>query len=296
VSNVAQVDTPGGTRPAQHYGEIVVCGGGCYGGYYVRQLLRARAAGALVVSRIIVVDRDPHAPAMQLAAAIVAGDAEGMRRHAWRTQRADNAEVSANENLSIYTDAPLDAVCEDWSTFLNRWFAQADGADAAPQSSVVPSPLMPNLLADWVESRVRARHPTATVSRQPLSVTPDTPWQRSGGDASHYASFATWMCPINCIEPPRCPETRGPRDWSMPVSVTAAARAAEVQGTPYDVIALFHTTHRLYGVGMFDRNSASRVDEQLARAAVWQPLRVLVASVSHCHGAFAECVADPGTA
>jgi tRNA A37 threonylcarbamoyladenosine dehydratase len=43
----------------QHYGTIVVVGGGCYGSYYVQQLARARQAGALGFSRLLVVDRDP---------------------------------------------------------------------------------------------------------------------------------------------------------------------------------------------------------------------------------------------
>src|SRR5688572_9686706 len=46
-------------RPPQRYGRIVVVGGGCYGGYYVRQLLRAERAGALTWDELVVVDRDP---------------------------------------------------------------------------------------------------------------------------------------------------------------------------------------------------------------------------------------------
>ena len=40
-------------------GDIIVVGGGCYGSYYVRQLRRARAAGAVRWDRLVVVDRDP---------------------------------------------------------------------------------------------------------------------------------------------------------------------------------------------------------------------------------------------
>src|SRR5579871_5609544 len=39
---------------------IVIVGGGCYGSFYLRQLTRARSAGALNWERVIVVDRDPH--------------------------------------------------------------------------------------------------------------------------------------------------------------------------------------------------------------------------------------------
>lgn len=48
-----------GPRAAQAYGTIVVVGGGCYGSYYLRQLTRAVAAGALTCDRVVVVDRDP---------------------------------------------------------------------------------------------------------------------------------------------------------------------------------------------------------------------------------------------
>ena len=40
------------------YETIIIVGGGCYGGYYVRQLHRAARAGALVAESILVVDRD----------------------------------------------------------------------------------------------------------------------------------------------------------------------------------------------------------------------------------------------
>ena len=47
-------------RMPQAFGTIVVVGGGCYGSYYVRQLGRAVAAGALVCRRVLVVDRDAN--------------------------------------------------------------------------------------------------------------------------------------------------------------------------------------------------------------------------------------------
>src|SRR5436309_1796297 len=49
-------------RSPQHYGTIVVVGGGCYGTYYVRQLRRAVQAGAIVCGRLLVVDRDAACP------------------------------------------------------------------------------------------------------------------------------------------------------------------------------------------------------------------------------------------
>src|ERR1035437_8421248 len=58
---MARADRTGpGEAPAapQHYGTIVVVGGGCYGSYYVRQLRRAREREALTWERLIVVDHD----------------------------------------------------------------------------------------------------------------------------------------------------------------------------------------------------------------------------------------------
>lgn len=276
------------------YGTIVVCGGGCYGGYYVRQLARARAAGAAHFDRILVVDRDPSCTVARLVDAIQRADEQGIAAHGWRQRRAD-AEPAAPAAEPAYDGLALEFVASDWDLFFEGWFARAIAApDAASRDAVVPSPLMPHLLADWVAGRVAWHRPGERVERVALTATPETPWQRTAPDRAHYASFATWMCPINCIEPPRCPETRGPRAWTMPATVQQAADAAAGQGTPYDVVALFHTTHRLFGVGMFDAADAVRVDAELQGAATaGASLSVLVASVSHCHGALAALRSIP---
>ena len=269
------------------YGTIVVCGGGCYGGYYVRQLARARAAGAMTFERLVVVDRDPDCTVARLAAAIVRDDADGIAANGWSLRSAGTESV-ANPADPAYHQLPVDIVTSDWAPFFDAWFGAAMAQPAlAEHDAVVPSPLMPHLLADWVASRIAIHRAGQPVVRVPLAEAPDTPWQRTAPDLAHYASFATWMCPINCIEPPRCPETRGPRDWTMPAAVHQAADRAVQLGAPYDVIALFHTTHRHYGVGMFDVRDALRVDHALRETVSEPSIRVLVASVSHCHGALA---------
>jgi len=275
------------------YGTIVVCGGGCYGGYYVRQLARARAAGATSFERIVVVDRDPDCAVARLATAIARDDTNGIAEHGWRLRRAGE-DLPAPGVDDAYRGLPVDVVTSDWAPFFDDWFGRAIAApDVSARDAVVPSPLMPHLLADWVAGRMRAQQPTAQVERVALPEAPDTPWRRSAPDLAHYASFATWMCPINCIEPARCPETRGPRDWSMPDSVRVAAERAASRGCPYDVIALFHTTHRHYGVGMFDARDAVEVARRLHATERLQARTVLVASVSHCHGALAALRAVP---
>lgn len=272
------------------YGTIVVCGGGCYGGYYVRQLARARTSGALAVDRIVVVDRDPHCRVARLADAIARGDVPGTIQHGWRMQRADDSAAGTPSIEPGYADLPIAFVRSDWESFFRQLFADAiDAPESASVDAVVPSPLMPNLLADWIMSRVALHRPRARTTRSQVGAAPDTPWKRESTDGeSLYVSFATWMCPINCIEPPRCPETRGPRDWTMPAAVLAAVKKSADDGRSYDVVSIFRTTHRLFGVGMFDVSDAIEADRSIRAVAAKPELTMLVASVSHCHGALAE--------
>lgn len=275
-----------------NYGTIVVCGGGCYGGYYVRQLARARAAGALQVDRILVVDRDADCAVAQLVHAIEVDDQAGMLAAGWSLARADAPSDERVPEIG-YRGLPITFAASDWQPFFTEWFRNAIASpDGAQRDAVVPSPLMPHLLSDWIESRVRVHQPLARVQRVPMSTVMETPWQRDSPDLAHYASFATWMCPINCIEPPRCPETRAPRDWTMPATVRAAVERAERLGAPYDVVALFQTSHRTFGVGMFDVADALAADASIMTQKDRAHLRLLVASVSHCHGALAELVSE----
>lgn len=228
------------------YGTIFVVGGGCYGSYYVRQLRRGRTAGAIDWSRLVVVDRDPSC-----AVFVAGGD--------------DVAPVVA-----------------EWQEYFGRYL---DGAAGEPSTcerdAIVPSPLMPHLMFRWVLERARMRWPARMVAHIPSPGTIDVPWQRVGDDGTQYVSFATWMCPINCIEPTRCPHTRAPRDWSMPVTLHRSAPLLALQGT-----AVIAVTHRAYGVGMLDVRDVLAADAEVARAgAPPGRSRVLVGTASHCHGA-----------
>jgi hypothetical protein len=245
---------PAGTRAPQSYGTIVVVGGGCYGSYYVRQLGRAAAAGALLSDRVVVVDRDPEC---QVARAVADG---------------------ATSGVSVRT--------ADWVEFFAEYLAAAaaDPAGAA-RDAVVPSPLMPHLMYDWLLARARARWPGRPVRTLPLPEPPPTPWERAAPDGTHYVSYATWMCPINCIEPARCPHTRGPRSWSMTTGVPGYVVAANDAGRATLGPLLFHVTHRAYGVGMLDTRDVVAADRFVADAAAAADARILVGTVSHCHGA-----------
>lgn len=235
---------------------IVVIGGGCYGSWYTQQLTRAITRGALAVGDIVVVDRNP---ANRVVQTLQAG---------------------------AYADAPVRVEVATWHEYLARWL------EAGPESLVghamVPSPLMPHLCLDWLVSRAQARWPRRTVSVRPLPSVPPTPWERAAPDARHYVSFATWTCPVNCIEPAKCPATRDTRSWSLPTTVRDfAAREPGLCGT-----AIFHCEHRTYGVGMINADAIAAADRQVADWGTAGPCQVLVGTVSHCHGALGVLAID----
>ena len=241
-----------GTTPA--FQRIVVIGGGCYGSWYTQQLSRAFARGALECGEVVVVDRNAQPPAKQ---------------------RAARGEFGA---------LPLRFVQSSWNDFVASWFAE--GESAVAEDALVPSPLMPHLLLDWLVIRARSRWPHRAVEVQPLDRNPPVPWQRAAPDGRHYVSFAEWMCPVNCIEPARCPATRGARDWSMPVAISRFAESPASSGSmELRGHVIFQCIHRTWGVGMIDAAPVVRADAQIARWASNGPVNVLVGTTSHCHGA-----------
>lgn len=263
----------------QRYGDIVVVGGGCYGSYYVRQLQRAREAGAVTWQRLLVVDHD--------ADCAVARE--------WGLD-AGTAPVDAAITAGAPPDHAPTLVPRSWDGFFAEYLAAAASRPRAGIAAdvIVPSPLMPHLMSHWVVSRARARWPGRALRLMPLDGAVDVPWQRAGDDGTHYVSFATWECPINCVEPRTCPHTRGPRAWSLPPTLRAFVETERLRGRRIDGPAVFHCAHRAYGVGMFDVAAVVEADALVARVASARRAEVLLGTVSHCHGALTILeLADP---
>ena len=248
---------PAGGAAPQSYGTITIVGGGCYGSYYLRQLHRARRASAIAWQRLVVVDRNPDCQV-----------ARGLR---------DGG------------DDPVEIVAADWDDYFDGALAAAVRQADRVRDAVVPSPLMPHLALSWLERRAGARFGAGAVRRLPLTVAPQTPWQRAGNDGTHYASYATWTCPINCIEPVRCPATRGHRAWSMPDAMRQYV-AALPDGERLLGPLVFHCSHRAYGVGMIDVRDLLSADAFIAENSATGRAEFLVATVSHCHGALGRLV------
>jgi hypothetical protein len=228
--------------------KFVIFGGGCYGTFYARQLLRARQAGVLAVEDILVVD------------------------HGEKPKTAELLDPAA----------PLRVLRSDWSDFLDEHLAAGAHAD----EHIVPPPFTPNLAVSWLIRSLKNAFPDAAIEPEPFRAMPGTPFQDQRAHGTLAVSHADWMCPVNCIEPARCPATRGPRDWDMDRTVRTYARALEAAGQPVDRLCLFHCHHLAYGVGTYPARSL--VDARaalIADAAASRDLRFLAGTISRCHGA-----------
>jgi hypothetical protein len=229
---------------------VAIVGGGCYGTFYARQLIRAAERGAVRYRRLLIVDRDP-----------------GCR--------------FANE---VGAAGDRELILSDWGVFFDGWLGSSP-VDREVPDAIVPSPLMPHLMYDWLVRRARARWPGRQIERRALPVGPGTPYDILAPDLTRYVSFADWLCPTHCIEPSTCPVIRAPRTWEMSEALErltdALGRSAPTAGP-----VLFVCRHRVYGVGMFDVESVLVGDGVVAEAGRAHPsVDVVVGTVSSCHGA-----------
>jgi hypothetical protein len=237
----------GASSASLRLGDVVIVGGGCYGSFYAGQLLRARARGAVAWRRMLVVDRDPGCRA--------AGDLPG--------------------------NGQTELVVDDWGEFFDRYLGAASGQDPAAPDAIVPSPLMPHLMYQWLVRRAQARWPGRAVGSRPVAAAAGTPYDVLAPDGTRYVSFADWLCPVHCIEPATCPVIRAPRTWEMGDAMRRLAAAVPAAGP-----VLFTCRHRVFGVGMFDVSTVLAGDAAVAEAGAGpEAAAVLVATVSACHGA-----------
>jgi hypothetical protein len=240
-----------------------VMGGGCYGAFYAGQLLRARAAGAAPVDEIVVVDRSAHPRALEKEP-----DGTGLRH-----------------------------VRQDWVEFLDERLAGRGVEAPSPGEILVTPPFTPHLALAWLLRALSRSAPEVRWTTEPFQVMPATPYreQRPGGPL--LLSHADWICPVNCIEPGRCPKTRGPRYWDMDRTARTLATALGRVGQRVDLVQLFHCHHITYGVGGYPLARLSQAEAAL-RGAVPNTageVRALVGTISHCHGALHLLVGSHGT-
>ena len=228
--------------------DVVIVGGGCYGTFYAGQLLRARMRGAATWERLLVVDREPACRA-----------------------------------ASELGGSGVEVMVSEWGAFFDEYLGAAPPAPAP--DAIVPSPLMPHLMFEWLLRRAERRWPDRAVLRRSAGLASGTPYDELHADGTRYVSFADWLCPVHCVEPATCPVTRGPRTWEMSDALAELTERLGRQGAVSGPV-LFVCRHRAYGVGMFDVAEVLAGDAAVAAAgASGSEVDVLVGTVSSCHGA-----------
>ncbi|HET6779394.1 MAG TPA: hypothetical protein VFH26_10930 [Gemmatimonadales bacterium] len=232
--------------------DIVIVGGGCYGTFYAGQLARARARGRVSYQRLLVVDRD------------------------------SNCRISRE----LDEDPKRQLVVREWGDFFDDYLAGTPLPDnGSSPDAIVPSPLMPHLMYEWLVRRARSRWPGRPIETRPFTADLETPYETSAPDGTRYVSFADWICPTHCIEPAVCPVIRAPRAWEMADAMTGWVRRLNLS-TPTAGPVLFVCEHRVFGVGMFDVGAVLAGDAAVAAAGESKsPVDVVVGTISRCHGA-----------
>ncbi len=233
--------------------DVIVVGGGCYGMFYAGQLARAKQKGKARFRRVIVVDRDP-----------------ACRARAELGEAPDRGFVAA-----------------DWRVYFARLLGGAERTRLGePQDYIVPSPLMPHLMFEWVLARARERWPGRAIDAGAVPGTLGTPYDRTAPDRTRYVSFADWVCPTHCVEPAICPAIGSVRAWEMGDAVRGLADRLRAAGEPVFGPALFVCRHHVFGVGTFAVDAVLEGDAMVRAAGEsGAAAAVLVGTISSCHGA-----------
>ena len=231
--------------------DVVIVGGGCYGTFYAGQLLRAAERGKAVYRRLLIVDRD--------------------------------ARCKAAQEIGTHTACRL--IVQDWNDFFDEFLADVEPPLPDRPDAIVPSPLMPHLMYEWLVRRARDRWPARLVETRPVPLASGTPYDVTAPDGTRFVSYADWICPTHCIEPAICPVIRAPRTWEMADAMAALTHRLDAQN-PTAGPVLFVCQHRVFGVGMFDVSAVLAGDALVETAGSSGPVvDVLIGTISSCHGA-----------
>lgn len=228
-------------------GEVVIIGGGCYGSFYLGQLLKAREAGAVTWQQVIVVDHNAVCPVATMLA----------------------------PDVALYV--------QEWGAFLDGWL---DRPQRTADDRLVPSPLMPHLMAKWLLRRAREQYGADRVNLVPAEAAAGTPFDLlHPADGVRYVSHADWTCPVHCIEPATCPVIKAPRQWEMSETLTNWT-AVHRRGRPTAGPVLFVCRHLTHGVGMYPLTDAFAALDALDRLVhTHGAADLVIGSISACHGA-----------
>src|SRR2546428_6004843 len=122
--------------------DVVVIGGGCYGTFYAGQLAKAKERGKAHFRRVVVVDRDPA--------------------------------CRARLELGEIPDRVF--VAREWDDYFAELLGGAAPAAAGEaQDYIVPSPLLPHLMFQWLRGPARPRGARPAAHGAPPAGGPGAP-------------------------------------------------------------------------------------------------------------------------
>ncbi len=159
-----------------------------------------------------------------------------------------------------------------WSDWLD---SHLDGLD--PGAHLVPYHWAPHLLVDWLARQLALAG--ATVERGGPVPPRGLPMERDTRAGDRALSYASWICPVTCIEPELCPKTMGLKSWSL-----AGDLDRPRPDDPWDDRIVFACFHLLYGVGTIPVRAIIEARSRVLQGLPRGPRRYLVATSSHCHG------------
>ncbi|QQR81466.1 MAG: hypothetical protein IPJ69_04930 [Deltaproteobacteria bacterium] len=223
--------------------DFIILGGGCFGSFYTRQLLRAQKFLSFQTIHIVDIKKDCQA-------FLEHGDGAGK---------------------IVYN-------IQDWKDFFLPYFREKinDVRLGKPiEDHYVPPTFAPHVLMEVFLDIFQKDFPLVKIGPEPMIDLLKTPVDMALPNGTRALSFATWMCPASCIEPPTCPHTGGPKDWDMKDYLQNIK-------TP---LYVFQCRHLAMGVGTIPVqeivNEYLRFEKQVSQSGTHS---VSMASVSSCHG------------
>jgi hypothetical protein len=178
-------------------------------------------------------------------------------------------------------DDPLEVHIGEWRDLLITMMS----AELKPGDRIIPSPFQGTLIADWLTEEARLVGRRLEPVELP-EMGAGLRYEQAVGEHQRFVSFAGWTCPVHCIEPPKCPAIRSAKAWDL--RDTARDYGAR-EG--FSTVLSFACLHWLYGVGAVP---ACAFLEARAHVREGPAGRLLLASLSTCHGAFSGFLLTPG--
>jgi hypothetical protein len=223
-----------------------IVGGGCFGSQYLRWLLRARALGWLKYESILVIDRNSQCLAQR----------EGL----------------IQDLVKLFQG--------DWIDYFSDYLVENFSNEDASHDHWVPSPLSPHILfLGFLRAAERLR-PEFGFSETRFAEEVPTPVQMTLPVGTQAVSFAEWRCPVNCIEPPRCPHIHETRTWDMKSTLENYFHPF-----PQRSAHVLQCRHLVHGVGTIPCADIFQEFKKFLENGRRAEIReVTVATVSGCHG------------